>query len=201
MMSAGVTFDDTEVRRAFSDWEARLPKLHQLILRRIAYRIVKNTRNYWLSGQALRSRSGLLKAGTGYRTAGASGVMIYSKAWYAAVQERGRVQTGKGGGYLTIPLAGITLLGKPGSLHTRASLGSRRFEDLFPLKMRDGRRFLARRDLGGNVMLMYALKRQVVIPARPFLLPSAMYTMYSGEANRIAEQAAVDYIEKNWGAA
>ena len=196
MIDIRIEVDDKQLRAAFTDWEKRLPLLNSLILRRIAERTVSNCKQYWLTGQSLHVRTGLLRQSISYRMEGSYAVIVGTNVPYAHIHEAGGDIFPRRGKYLAIPM------------HASAKGHSPRdFPDIFPIRLKDGRLFLARRPMfltrrrantGGAIVMMYALKRSVHIPSRPYLRPSIDYTLYSGQAEEIGKRTAEEFIEAEW---
>jgi len=197
MLDYRIEIDDTKVRAAFDDWLKKIPRMHNIVLRRIAERVVGNSKQYFLTGQALHVRTGLLRKSISYVMDGNFSVRIGSNIPYARIHEYGGTIVPRHGKYLAIPLDQMAQGKSP-----------RAFTDLFPIRSSDGRLFLARRPIwlarnkanrGGAMVLMYALKRSVTIPRRPYLRSALDYTFASGQAQDIAARTVEEFITAEWG--
>jgi hypothetical protein len=197
MIGFAIDIDDTEVRAAFDDWPRKIPRLHNMVLRRIGERCVGNAKQYWLTGQSLHVRTGKMRNTVTYKMDGNFMVIVGSNAPQGAIHEFGGVILPRRAKYLAIPMNAQAEGKSP-----------RAFPDLFPIRSKDGRLFLARRPMfiarrkantGGAVVFMYALKRSVTMPRRPWLSPAIHYTFESGQAQDIATRTTREFITAEWG--
>ncbi len=197
MIEYEIEIDDREVKKAFSDWTRKIPRLHGMILRRIGERVVSNVAQYWLTGQALHVRTGRFRRSINYRMDGNFLVLIGTNAPQGHIHEHGGIILPRTAKYLAIPM------------HKSAEGHSPRdFPDLFPIRLKSGGFYLARRpmfvsrrraNVGGVMVFMYALKKYVTMPSRPYLGPAIAYTFVSGQANDLATRTTREFITAEWG--
>ena len=116
-----------------------------------------------------RVRSGRLRSSirSGVRGRGLESEMFVSaNTEYAATQEYGATIVPRSASWLTIPLPSALT----GAGVARASAAN--FQDLFWFQSASGQPFLARTRGDGEIELMFILRKQVVVPPRPYLRPA-----------------------------
>lgn len=201
MIDVKIEVDTSQLDSRFQDFEKQIPRLHNTVLKKIANRVVKNWRTYYLPGK-LRRRTGTLRSSGYYKSKGMFAVDIFPRAWYAAVLEKGAVQTPQHHKYLAVPLA------PEARGNGMTNMSPRNIPGLFPLRAKSGELYLARRpfflgrgkqeaNYGSHFVLMYALRKSVTIPARPTLGPAFNFTL-AQEAPDIAAAATQDFIKEHW---
>jgi phage gpG-like protein len=207
VISYRLDVDDKQVKTAFTTWEKHIPGLHNLVLKRVSGRMGDNAQQFFLSGQALHVSTGLLRRSISERRVSDFEYGIGSNLEYAAVHEFGGTITAKRAKNLAIPLDPMAKGKSP-----------REIPGLF-FTMRGRTKFLAFRPMfarttyqtktgktrhrnavntAGLVKLMYLLKPSVNMPKRPYLSAAIDYTVFSGQANKLAELALDEHIKKYW---
>ncbi len=89
MISYHIDIDNKEVIAKLNGWEKRTPDLHNLTLRRIASKMVGNSQQYFLTGQALKVRTGRLRNSIMMRRETDYQYMIGTNVVYAKTHELG----------------------------------------------------------------------------------------------------------------
>jgi phage gpG-like protein len=194
-----LTIDEVALRRAFTNWKERLPKLNRLILSRFGNEVVGVAQQHFMTGQAIRVRTGRLRGSMDFRMttdyeARVGDLRAGSNVKYAAMQEFGGTITPKKGKYLAIPIY-------RGAESTTMPRSPRDFSDLFFLRLA-GKPFLARKSgrAGARLELMFALKTSVTIRPHNYLRNAFDWFFASGRAATLAESTTNEFIRENWGA-
>lgn len=197
MIDIRIEIDDSKVRAAFTDWENKIPKLHRVMIGRIAERIVGNCKQYWLTGQSLHVRSGLLRTSISYARQGDYAVIVGTNVPYGRIHEHGGDIVAKRTKYLAIPVDPIAQGRKPRTIPGLFFIPSKLGGGVLAMRpMFTSRR---RGNTGGAMVIMYVLKHSVWIPQRPYLRPAIDYTLYSGQAEEIGENTVKEFITAEWG--
>jgi phage gpG-like protein len=81
--------DDKQVNAAFKRWEQHIPGLHNLVLARVTQRMAANSQQHFLTGQALKVRTGRLRSSIMARRVSDFEYGIGTNVVYARIHEFG----------------------------------------------------------------------------------------------------------------
>jgi len=89
VISYRLEVDDKQVNASLTNWEHHTPGLHNLVLSRVAARMAANSQQHFLTGQALKVRTGRLRSSIMARRVSDFEYGISTNVVYARIHEFG----------------------------------------------------------------------------------------------------------------
>lgn len=89
MITYRLDVDDGKIKSAFANWEKHIPGLHNLVLARVTQRMASNSQHLFLTGQALKVRTGRLRSSIMTRKVTDFDYGIGTNVKYARIHEFG----------------------------------------------------------------------------------------------------------------